>query len=267
MRNNMIHQSMAGRAPIQAPVQPGAYVTSFPYYSRVLFRADAEEYTTEDEAVGQVYDFAAGVKRIAFGYSQGQEWEIAGATTALDGRATFAETNLAKPSETIAGEELEIQGIAIAVEPAITDGEYFTDARLVAMIATNVEISLSVNGGANAAQLGTLLQIAGAGGLSGVGYDSLVGNAHHNTFGSISNGWAVRSNFYRLPEGIVWTPSGQADSMLQVIFETSRAFRLYEGGDRENFPGAQDRTAPERIAALFKVHLIARARSGRSRMR
>ena len=262
MRNNMLRH----HTPQIAAPQPGGYLTSFPYYSRVLFRAEAEE-ATIDMAAGVVYDFPAGVKRIAFGYAQGQDWDIAGATPALDGRATFAETNLAKPGETIAGESLEIQGIAISIEPAITDGEYYTCARLVSQIATNVEISLSLNGGANAFQLGTLTQLAGAGGLTGAGFDSVGGFVAQNTFGSVSNGWAVRSNYYRLPEGLVWTPAGDSDSLLHVIFETSRFFRLFEGGDRENFPGAQARTAPDYVAALFKVHLIGRQRSPRSRVR
>jgi hypothetical protein len=249
--------------------QPGGYSTSFPYYSSVIFRgAPASPAVT-----GYAYAFPHGDERKAFGYAEGQEWETAGATTALDGRATFAETNLSKPGETIAGEALEIMGLAIQVQPAITDGLRYLEPRLLAHIATNVSVELSLHGGGQSFKLGTVGQIPGAGGLVGSGRDGLAfaiaGAVHAPDFGFAANGWQVRSNFYRLPEGLIWRPSGNPDSQLTVIFRTVRAFTLYHGGDVDN---AQDDVAltpvhPDYVAAVLKVHLIGRQYSPRSSVR
>jgi len=245
--------------------QPGAYNISFPYYSTVIFRA------LDSVAAPGTYAFAAGEERKAFAYSEGAEWTIAGATTALDGRATFAETNLTKPNETIAGEAVEIQGLAIQVKPAITDGERFHQARLLAQIATNVSVHLSLNGGQNAYKLGTIGQIPGAGGLVGPGNDDLMFKvdavADPATFQLAQNGWQVRSNYYKLPEGIIWQPAGMTDSMLQVIFRNERAFTLYAGGDPENGPQAdiEDfKVHPAKIATVLLVHLVGRTYARRS---
>jgi hypothetical protein len=274
---SMINRGALVRRPTSAsqvavPGQPGGYVTSFPYYSTVVFRAAA------GSATGYGYVFPQGQERKAFAYAEGQEWTIGGATTALDGRATFAETNLTKANETIAGESLEIMGLAIQVQPAVTDGLRFMQARLLAMIATNVSVELSLNGGSNSFKLGTLGQIPSAGGLVGSGLDNLSPEPTVNAiqergserFDFAQNGWQVRSNFYRLPEGLIWRPAGEVDSMLQVIFRNAREFSLFRGGDPEN--AADDSQTPpsvhpEYIAVVLKIHLIGRQLSQRSAVR
>lgn len=273
---NMMNRAMMRRPTSAsagfAPPQPGGYVTSFPYYSTVVFRASA------GTATGYGYVFAQGEERKAFAYAEGAEWTIAGATTALDGRATFSETNLTKPNETIAGESVEIQGIAIQVQPAVTDGLRFMQSRLLAQIATNVEVALSLNGGSNAYKLGTLGQIPSAGGLTGIGLSNIEDEVTVNAvvqappiaFGFAQNGWPVRSNFYRLPEGLIWRPAGEVDSMLQVIFRNSRGFSLFKGGDPENAKNDEQSAVsvhPSYLAVVLKVHLIGRQLSQRSAVR
>lgn len=274
---NLINRGAMVRRPTSASAvsvakQPGGYVTSFPYYSSVVFRAAA------GTATGYGYAFAQGEERKAFAYAEGAEWTIAGATTALDGRATFSETNLTKANETIAGESLEIMGLAIQVQPAVTDGLRFMQSRLLAMIATNVEVSLSLNGGSNAFKLGTIGQIPSAGGLVGIGLSDVepeptvnaLVQAPNHSFGFAQNGWQVRSNFYRLPEGLIWRPAGEVDSMLQVIFRNSRGFTLYKGGDIDNAQNdavAAVHVHPSYLACVLKVHLIGRQLSQRSAVR
>lgn len=263
MQNSIANRAMV-RRPTSAsasmvPNQPGGFMTSFPYHSTVLFRSQAV-------LVGGVptYPFPLGVERKAFGYASGQEWTTAGADTAIDGRATDAETNLTKPNETISGESLEISGIAVQVLPAVTDGTRFPSPRALAMIATNVALELSVNGGSNSYKLGTVGMIPGAGGLLGSGEDLL--NIGPQSFNFFQNGWQVRSNFYRLPEGLIWRPSGEADSQLQVIFRTTRAFQLYYGGDFDH-QVVPEGDYPAFLACALKVHLIGRQTSQRSAIR
>lgn len=257
-RAAMVRRPTSASSP-NVPNQPGGFMTSFPYHSTVVFRSQAV-------LSGGVptYPFPLGVERKAFGYASGQEFTTAGADTAIDGRATDAETNLTKANETISGESVEISGLAVQVLPGFTDGTRFPNPRLLAQIATNVHMDLSVNGGSNSYKLGTVGMVPGAGGLIGGGNDYL--NPQPQQFGFFQNGWQVRSNFYRLPEGLIWRPSGEADSQLQVIFTTKRAFTLYNGGDFDHQVVPEGDYA-EFLCCALKVILIGRQTSARSAIR
>jgi hypothetical protein len=257
-------------------------VTDYPYYSSVCFRADYELDETEGGIVGWHYTWHRGEVRRAFAYGRGEEGTIGGFTTAVDGRMTLAETNLVKGNETIGGQRVELNGIAIFVKPAMTDGLRFIQGRLLAQIATNVSIQISVNGDENLFPIGTLQQVPCAGGLVGTVNDDLsfiptltaLGGVELNIgapmpFGS--NGWATRGNFYRLPSGVIWHPAGEADSMLNVIFTNEREFAVYTGGtpDREQAQMQQGEVPvpfkPASVGVVLTVQLIATIVGARTR--
>ena len=256
-------------------------VTDYPYYSSVCWRADKEQDIPDGTFAGSHYTFARGELRRAFAYGRGQAGILAGFTTAIDGLMTLAETNLVKAHETIGGQSVQIDGLAIFAKPAMTDGERFVQARLLTQIATNVSVQLSVNGDENLFPLGTLQQIPAAGGLIGAMNDDLsfipllVDKATLDTnigapmpFGQ--NGWQTRGNYYRLPSGIIWNPAGLADSMLNVVFTNERAFTLYTGGtpEREQAQAVTDEDdefAPSTVGVVLTVQLIAQVVSQRTR--
>jgi hypothetical protein len=44
-------------------------------------------------------------------------------------------------------------------------------------------------------------------------------------------------NYYRVPEGLVWRPSGSEDSQLNVIFRVENELNFFSGGDLDNLTG------------------------------
>jgi len=219
-------------------------VTDYPYYSSVCFRSGFVPVMEDQALVGWEYPFTRGEIRRAFAYGRGQSGVIAGFADAIDGLMTLAETNLVKASETIGGHQVQIDGIAIFCKPAMTDGERFLQARLLAQIATNVSIQMSLNGDQNTFPLGTLQQIPAAGGIVGAGNDDLdfiplnydkqsLGANIGGPFDFAQNGWQTRGNYYRFPNGLIWNHAGIHDSMLNVIFTNERDFTVYTGGTPE----------------------------------
>jgi hypothetical protein len=258
-----------------AALQNQQRVTDYPYYSSVCFRADGTS-VTEAGATWTQYDFAAGQIRRAFAYAKRGPGEVAGFTTANDGLMTLAETNLVEPHKTIGGQQVEIQGIAIGFKPAMTDGHRFVQARVLAQLAANVSVKFSLNGDENLFPLGTLQQVPGAGGLTGVYNDDLAfipttwesadvipvpqplaeNIGQPMPFGS--NGLPSRGNFYRLPSGVIWQPDGAADSLLNVIFRNERAFNVRTGGTPERHQDPRDGAhEPVSVGVVLYVQLIA----------
>jgi hypothetical protein len=258
-------------------------VTDYPYYSSVCFRVEGEKELDDNGApAGQIYWFRRGELRRAFAYARGQDGQIAGFNVTNDGLMTLAETNLVKPHETIGGQQVQIDGLAIFIKPAMTDGERFMQARLLAQIATNVSIQLSVNGDENMFPVGTLQQVPGAGGLVGIGNDDLafkppiqipdkgdICEVGPGVFPFAANGWQTRGNYYRLPSGVIWNPAGNADSMLNVVFTNERGFALRSGGtpEQEQVWCAQEGKCcnPETIGVVLTVQLIAQVVGQRTR--
>jgi hypothetical protein len=253
-------------------------VTHYPYYSSVIFRAMRSEEKGPNGSY--MYEFPRGEKRRAFSYEREKTWDSGGATDAIDGRATLCETNITKANETIAGHMVDIEGLAVLVKPAVTDGLRFVQARLLAMIATNVSMQLGVNGDSNMFPLGTLQHVPCAGGLFGSGNDDLsfcdlaygtqpLAERHGRDMPFVSNGWPTRSNHYRLPTKLTWNPAGKEDSQLNVLFTTEREFTLYTGGDPDRaqaFDSSGELIfAPESIAVVLTVHLIGTVYSARSK--
>ena len=267
-----------------AALQKQQRVTDYPYYSSVCFRAgfvlDLDPQT--GFPIGWSYRFTRGETRRAFAYGRGEDGLLAGFTPAIDGPMTLSETNLVKANETIGGQQVQIEGIAIFVKPAMTDGLRFVQARLLAQIATNVSIQLSLEGDQNLFPIGTLQQVPCAGGLVGSVNDDLsfiptiVDKGILNTnigapmmFGQ--NGWQTRGNYYRLPAGVIWNPSPTRDSMLNVIFTNERDFRVITGGTPEReqlhqLPGEVPVPfKPLTIGVILTVQLVATIVSARTK--
>jgi hypothetical protein len=257
-------------------------VTDYPYYSSVCWRAEKEAVLVEQVLTGHSYSFARGELRRAFAYGRGQDGGIAGFTTATDGLMTLAETNLVKAHETIGGQTVQIDGLAVFVKPAMTDGAHYMQARLLAMIATNVSIQLSVNGDENLFPVGTAQQIPAAGGIVGTGNDDLsfipttydkapLTNEIGAPFPFCQNGWQTRGNYYRLPSGVIWSPAGNADSMLNVLFTNERSFQVVTGGTPERIQaqgvGGEGTPifAPTSVGVVLTVQLIAQVVGQRTR--
>ena len=80
--------------------------------------------------------------------------------------------------------------------------------------------------------------VPGAGGLMGGGEAATglaaLDSAKNQPYGT--NGWATRSNFFRVPEGLIWYPKGNADAQLNIIFRAERAAMINSGGSPENLP-------------------------------
>jgi len=230
-------------------------LTSYPYYSRVRIRA------TRSAGAGSsyLYTVASGAEFRAFSYAVGDSKSSAGYLDA-EGNATAADTNLAKGSETTAGQAVLVRGLAIQTEPAAlerTDNSNpfnvrLQSAALLAAIAEAVEVKMSLNGSENQFRLGPIGNIPGGSGLSGAaenksGIPNLQGPPPAVPFAT--NGWATRANHYMLPEGLLWKPQGNPDSDLNVVFRTTRAITVQSGDPDNPLPDVTASNAPDTVAS------------------
>jgi hypothetical protein len=246
-----------GTAPLD-PCQNQAYdafkgqkrITSWPYYSRVKFYADKDV-----EPPGPfTYNLAAGVTVRAFAYAVGDQKLVAGYTNA-DGNATIADTNLSARNQTIGGQNVIVHGIACQLLPSamhLSEGDSPphrirpVDYQFFAALCNSVAVEATLNGDENVYRLGTMQMIPGAGGVVGgapdlVGMRGLAGDQESQPYAA--NGWQTRSNFFRLPEGLIWRSQSNADSMFNVRFTTTRPIRLFSGGSPENNANGTDTAA------------------------
>jgi hypothetical protein len=259
---------------------------SWPYYSTVKFVALA----SGDPSQGAVtYDTPIGTEVRAFSYRV-RGAKLAAGYTAADGLATIADTNLTSESETTAGQNVMIHGLAVQIVPTslhLNDGEALPhrarlpDARFLAALYESVSVLLTLNGDQQVFRLGTLGMIPGAGGLMGGSFDdigdtSLAGNDAQILFPQ--NGWPTRSNFFKIPEGLTWRARSKEDSQLNVVFNVTRAIRLLSGGSPEhniqdvafaNAIGTQStgegKAFPTELLATFKVFMVGQVVGPRTR--
>ena len=185
---------------------------SYPYYSRVRF-----QFTNTVVSTTNTFALAAGLEVKAFNYCQGQGLSGAGFGGSLN--ATALETNLIKPSETVAGEAVEIYGISFMLDSD-------ADAELTRQVFANCSVRLGLNGDQQLYQLGPLSMLPGAGGLNGIGHTKAIQPSEIETFamvGSLSNGIPGRQNFYKLPTNILWLPPGGSDATLVITARIERA--------------------------------------------
>lgn len=216
-------------------------VTSWPYFSKVKFRAPRAG------AAPSTYDIPAQTVVRAFSYGIGESMLAAGWPNAND-LATFADTNLITRQQTNSGQNVHVYGIACQVLAGVGDlaaGDALphrfrlSDGRLLAALWESVSVSIVFNGTEQQYRLGTLGMVPGAGGLNGGAFDNagliaLAGEPRCVEFPA--NGMPARSNFFRVPEGLIWRDQG-ADSLLSVEFRVERAIRIPTGGSAENNVG------------------------------
>lgn len=204
--NSMAAQAAAQRGPRQSG--GGRYSTWNTYFSTINFPfAVAGTFT---------YTVSAGTSYKAFSYGIGQDMAIVGFPTSTP--ATNADTNLQKANETQSGEMVRIYGISLL---PTSD----SDAFLTKIIWPNLSVSLVMNG-SQIQRLGTPEFIPGAGGLTGFGDSYVQAPSQLESFsrssGALTNGLAQVSNFKPFPEPIVWNPSGQMDSTLNIAVTCER---------------------------------------------
>ena len=253
-------------------------VTSWPYYSTVKFQA-----VRSGASGAYLYTMTTQTRGLrAFGYALGDTKEAAG-YSAADGQATACDTNIITKNQTISGQYVAIRGIAlqwhstaINVAGGITELRPL-DGNFVSALMRCFSVEMGVNGDANNYKMGTIGMIPGAGGLQGgaqllSGLNVLDGNANTEF---ASNGWPTRSNFFRVPEGVLWTTSDQSDGNLNVIFRQEEALVIQGGGSVENLALGVDSAAvvnvsmgynyPAVLSAELKVFIIGETIAGRSK--
>ena len=152
-----------------------------------------------------------------FGYRINDSLTQAGFGAAL-GNATEAETNLVKAGETIAGEQLEVDGISLMPSS-------ITDLGLYKVLIANMSVVISMDGDSHRYRLGRPDMIPGSGGTFGGGPTSTIVpalDASTSFDTSFANGWPVVDNFYPFPQPLIWTPSGETDSNFNVVLRLVR---------------------------------------------
>ena len=267
-------------------------LTSWPYYSRVKFFA---------ERVGPAggpytYVIPRGSEVTAYSYAIDDIMTSAGFTQG-DGTASSVDTNLTNRRQTTGGQSVLIHGIGIQPLPALlhvpTGAAGGTipnvrkvDASLLSALFEAVSINLALNGGENGFRLGSLGQIPGAGGLCGASFDTTGNNGlagEDKNIAFATNGQPSRSNWFRVPEGLVWRQQGNSDSNLDIRFRVERTITIFSGGSAEAqaIGGGLDATAdnlpanvatgqaaqayPSEIGVELMVHLLGKVKGPRSR--
>lgn len=256
------------------------YVVAFPYYSAIMLSAPRVGLAGNPGTYTLVAGAPQAVRAFSYAYDTGNA-NTAGFPAGMI--ATRSDTNLASPNETNSADVVEIHGIALQVIPSFvravvdTVGPYvqdqLSDSRWLAALsgAVRVELRLNASEGYN---LGIMPMLPGAGGFEGGGIDQLGEQAIQGgrlPFGFSVNGRPQTNNYFALPEGIVWLPKGQRDSMLNVVFEPTRNIIVYTGGDLANNVGDEAGAAgirgfayPVTIGTAIMVHLQGRVIGERS---
>lgn len=252
------------------------YVLSTPYYSKVMFVA----LRVGGPGAG-TYRVANGVEARAFSYAFATGTAItAGFPAAFV--ASRAETNIAEAQKTNAGESVEIFGLAIQPIPGVVrdiganvfESDQLSDARMLAVLDDAISVSLQLNAGREGYWFGNISMLPGSGGLEGAGYDSLGEQAipgDRPQFGFMTNGRPMNDNYFRMPEGVVWLPAGQRDSLLSVRLRLERAAVVFSGGDLANIAGDEAGAAgirgytyPAQVACSLMIYTHGKVFSKRS---
>ena len=142
------------------------------------------------------------------------------------GNATEAETNLTAAGQTIAGEQLQVDGISLMPSS-------ITDIGLWKQLIANMSVVISMDGDSHRYRLGRPDMIPASGGTFGSSPTSTIlpGLAESVSFDSgFSNGWPVVDNFYPFPQPLMWTPTGETDSNFNVVLRLVRQLVFVQVG-------------------------------------
>ena len=172
-------------------------VLAFPYYSTVRFNA-AQNGTASPNAV---YTCISGTRK-CFNYRIG---DVPGAASGFGTQQmTKSETNLLKASETRDNADVFIWGIALEIRPG-------SDPWLTKEIWRQAYLELALSG-TDQYLLGPFHFFPSAGGLYGVDRTNLQGadlqSAAGPQVGHLNNGNPQSSNYFRLPQPILWQKNG-----------------------------------------------------------
>ena len=181
------------------------------YYSRIRIVASAGS----TAGAGGGYTVASGPELIAFGYARGTDMGPGGQPGTL---ATYADTNIQTPSQTVAGEGIEIDGVGMIVL-----GQ--SDAQLLKALDQCVSVKVRMNGNTDY-PMGIPSMVPSPGGLFGNSEAASMTPDQLSTVGIIvgamSNGLPHISNYYPLPEPMIWAPAGHPDSTLNIVLKVER---------------------------------------------
>jgi hypothetical protein len=177
------------------------------YYSRIRITATS--------LAADVYTVAPGSEFQAFGYSRNGDMTAAGQPGV---QATPADTNILTPNQTISGEMILIVGIGIIALTA-------SDANLLKQLDQCTSVKIKTNG-TQEYLLGVPSMVPSPGGLFGASEAWSVApslaDQLSRSVGVISNGLPHISNFFPIPEPMIWASSGQGDSNFNVIYKVER---------------------------------------------
>lgn len=185
-------------------------VLAFPYYSTMRFNAAANG-TASPNAV---YTCASGGRK-AFNYRIG-DIPGAGAGFSTTFQATKSETNLLKASETRDNADVYIWGIALEIRPG-------SDAWLTKEIWRSGYLELALSG-TDQYLLGPFGMFPSAGGLYGQDRTNLQSADKDSPVGPLvghmNNGNPQSSNYFRLPQPILWQKNGAGKDTSLVMTGT-----------------------------------------------
>jgi hypothetical protein len=177
------------------------------YYSRI--RVAATSLTANS------YIVAAGAEVTAFSYGRQSDMASAGLPGTI---ATPADTNILTPNQTISGEAIEIMGLGLIVL-----GQ--SDGNLLKQLDQCCSLKIKMNGTMDYL-MGIPSMVPSCGGLFGATEaqsvaPSLADQVSRN-IGVISNGVPYISNYFPLPEPMMWVSAGKGDSSFNVILKVER---------------------------------------------
>lgn len=181
------------------------------YYSRVRIVCTSSVVTGTLES----YVVAAGTEVTGFGYGRGQDMAAGGLAGTI---ATPADTNIVTANQTISGEAIEIAGLG-----CIVLGQ--SDASLLKQLDQCISIKIKTNGTMDYL-MGIPSMVPSPGGLFGSSEAASVApslpDQVSRNIGQMGNGIPYISNYFPLPEPMMWVSAGKGDSTFNVILKVER---------------------------------------------
>lgn len=218
-------------------------MNNFPYWSRGRFNVAL---ASGGGSSPSVYTMAP-QEIVLFGYGKGFDMGQAGRPGVL---ATLADTNIQSPGETIGGQYFFIQDIGIQLN-SNSEPEFAKAAQ------PEISVRISLDGGMNTFNAGTLTQMPGGGGLTGIGMSAIDAQpipGGRPLTGAMANGWPVNKNKATYPSGLIWKPKGQPDSNMQIILRVERAVTITtQLGNEAGATGIRGYTNPDPTALFIDV--------------